>query len=123
MKPSQERLHDALGELIYAVAKADGVVQASEKKKLRKMLQEHPWASEIQWSFDYEQSHKSTLEEAYEKALDTCKAYGPTEECADLFDILYQVASASNGLDSKEAKLIVQFKLELKAHFMDWKGD
>ena len=84
MKPSQERLHDALGELIYAVAKADGVVQASEKKKLRKMLQ---------------------------------------EQYADLFDILYQVASASNGLDSKEAKLIVQFKLELKAHFMDWKGD
>ncbi len=118
MKPSQEKLYDALGELIYAVAKADGLVQESEETKLREILQNHPWAQQIQWSFDYEKSRNTSLEEAYAKALETCKTYGPNEEYEHLFDILYQIAKASDGLDRLEAKVIVRFKLALKEHFM-----
>lgn len=119
MKPSKERLYDALGELIYAVAKADGLVQDEEASRLQEILQQHPWASEVQWSFDYENKRATTLEEAYQKAIDTCKAYGPTEEYEYLFDILYEIAKASEGVNLEEAQIIVRFKMELKEHFMD----
>ncbi len=118
MKPSKERLHDAMGELIYAVAKADGLVQEMETQKLEEILQHHPWASQVHWSFHYEQNRNNALEEAYAKALETCKAYGPTEEYEFLFEVLYEIAKASHGLNAEEAQLIVRFKLDLKAHFM-----
>ncbi|MFN7118473.1 MAG: TerB family tellurite resistance protein [Saprospiraceae bacterium] len=118
MKPSIERLHDAMGELIYAVAKADGLIQESEMQKLEEILQKHPWASNIHWSFNYEQNRNNSLEEAYTKALETCKEYGPSEEYEFLFEVLYEIAKASNGLNAEEAQLIVRFKLDLKEHFM-----
>lgn len=119
MKPSQERLHDAMGELIYAVAKADGLVQDAEIEKLQEILQKHPWASQIHWSFNYEQNRDASLEEVYAKALDTCKEYGPTEEYEFLFEILYEIAKASNGVNTEEAQVIVRFKLDLKTHFIN----
>ncbi len=119
MKPSKEKLYDALGELIYAVAKADGLVQAEETAKLDEILQKHPWSREVQWSFDYEKKHETSLEEAYAKALNTCKDYGPAEEYEYLFEILYEIAKASNGLNVEEAQIIVRFKMDLKEHFMN----
>ncbi|MDX1942600.1 MAG: TerB family tellurite resistance protein [Saprospiraceae bacterium] len=119
MKPSKEKLYDALGELIYAVAKADGLVQESETSKLQEILQNHPWSREVHWSFEYEKNRETSLDEAYAKALDTCKEYGPTEEYQYLFDILYEIAKASDGLDRLEAKVIVRFKLALREHFMN----
>jgi len=118
MKPSKEKLYDALGELIYAVAKADGLVQPSETDKLHELLMGHPWSREIQWSFDYEQRKEITVDEAYEKALDTCKAYGPTKEYAFLFEVLRAVAEASHGVDASEREVIHRFKKELKEHFL-----
>jgi tellurite resistance protein len=118
MKPSKEKLYDALGELIYAVAKADGLIQPSETKKLHELLLAHPWAREIQWSFDYENRKKVTVEEAYEKALETCKNYGPSEEYAFLFEVLRSVAQASHGIDAKERSVIRRFKRELREHFL-----
>jgi uncharacterized tellurite resistance protein B-like protein len=123
MKPSKERLYDALGELIYAVAKADGLVQDEETSRLEEILQQHPWAREVRWSFDYEKNRQTTLEEAYDKALDTCKAYGPAEEYQYLFDILYEIAKASEGVNVEEAQVIVRFKMDLKNHFMDLEMD
>lgn len=118
MKPSKEKLYDALGELIYAVAMADGRIQQSEIEKLHELLLAHPKAQAIQWSFDYENRSHIPLDEAYNKALETCKAYGPTEEYAFLFDALDGVAGASDGIDPKELEVIQRFKKELKAHFL-----
>lgn len=119
MKPSKEKLYDALGELIYAVAIADGRIQESEVEKLHELLLAHPNAQAIQWSFDYENRSGIPIDQAYNKALDTCKNYGPTEEYAFLFDALNAVAEASNGVDAKELEVIHRFQKELKAHFMD----
>ena len=118
MKPSKEQLYDALGELIYAVAMADGIVQESETKKLEELLQQHPWSAAVKWSFDYENRKGKTVEEAYAKAIDTCKSYGPTEEYASLFELLDAVAEASDGIDEKEAAIIQGFKTELRNHFL-----
>lgn len=119
MKPSEERLHDAMGELIYTVAKADGLVQEAEVERLEEILQNHSWASQIQWSFNYEQNRDSSLEEVYAKALETCKAYGPSEEYEFLWEVLYEIAKANNDVNASEAKIIVRFKLDLKNHFMN----
>ena len=119
MKPSKEKLYDALGELIYAVAKADGRIQPAEIEKLHELLLAHPSAQSIQWSFDYENRSDIPLDEAYDKALETCKAYGPTEEYAFLFDALDAVAEASDGIDAKELDVIQRFKADLKEHFLN----
>ena len=119
MKPSREKLFDALGELVYAVAKADGLIQPEETEKLKELLLAHPSAQKIQWSFDYEHRKNITVEEAYAKALDTCKAYGPAEEYAFLFEAIEAVADASQGIDAEEWAVIRRFRAELRKHFLE----
>ena len=118
MEANKEQLYDALGELIYAVAKADGLVQESETEKLEELLMAHPWSREIKWSFDYEKDKQHSVEEAYSKALETCKNYGPSEEYPFLIEVLYAIAKASQGVDSKEKDIIERFQFELKEHFI-----
>ena len=65
----KEKLYETLGELLYAVAKADGIIQAEEKTALEKMLRNHPWASQIKWSFNYQSQHSLSIEETYEKVI------------------------------------------------------
>ena len=112
-------LYDAFGELIYAVAKADGFIQNEEVDKLQELLASHTWGKEIQWSFDYERETKKDLQAAYDKALYTCKEYGPSREYPELLDILQQIAAASTGVDSEEARLIHDFEAELRRKFRE----
>ena len=118
MRPSKEKLYDALGELIYAVAMADGLIQPEETEKLHDLLLAHPWAANIQWSFDYERQKEVSVEEAYQKALETCKAYGPSDEYAFLFEVILAIAKASHGVETNEKEIIERFKRELKEHFL-----
>lgn len=110
-------LYDAFGELIYAVAKADGLIQNEELEKLEALLAEHPWGQEIQWSFNYEKGKDKDLKAAYDKALYTCQEFGPSAEYAELLNILEQIAAASDGIDAAEAKLIQDFEAELRMKF------
>ena len=119
MKPSKDKLYDAIGELIYALAMADGRVQEDEINKLKELLIAHPHAQEIQWSFNYEKGQSISLEEAYDRALATCKEYGPTEEYAFLFEALDSIAAASDGIEASELEIIQRFKKELKEHFLN----
>lgn len=118
MHVNKEQLYDALGELIYAVAKSDGLVQESETAKLEELLLAHPWAREIKWSFNYEKGKEHTVEDAYAKALETCKNYGQSEEYPFLFELLEAIANASDGPDSAEREIIDRFKWELKKYFI-----
>ena len=114
---SKERLIDAFGELIYAVAFADGVVDKKETRALHKILEDHPWASGIEWSFRYEASQHSAVAESYQKALQTFKDYGPAPEYRYLIEILEAVAAASAGKHPNEEKLIQDFQHDLVAQF------
>lgn len=119
MEPKKERLYDAMGELIYALALADGEVSQPELDRLDNILRMHPWATSIQWSFNYENKRVSDLEDAYQRALETCKEYGPSEEYIFLMEVLRQVAEASEGIVTKEAALIHRFEIELTDYFKD----
>lgn len=115
---SKEKLYDAFGELIYAVAKADGLIQVEEKLMLEKILAEHPWASQIHWSFDYESKKDMDPEESYKKALDIFKEHGPDPDYVYLLEILEKVAAASDGIDADEQKVIDSFQSDLYKRFV-----
>ena len=114
----KEQLYRAFGELIYAVAKADGLVQNEEIHALKKILAQHSWAKDVQWSFDYEMENETDLKYVYEKALDTFRQYGPTPEYVYLIQIMEKVAEASNGIDPQEKELISGFQEDLKERFI-----
>jgi len=115
---SKEQLYDAFGELIYAVAKADGLIQIEERLTLEKILADHPWASQIHWSFNYESTKEMDPEESYLKALDILKEYGPDPDYIYLLDVLKQVAAASDGIDADEQKVIDSFQSDLYKRFL-----
>lgn len=113
----QEKLYEVLGELLYAVAMADGIIQPEEEDALNALLQKHTWASEIKWSFDYEAGKNASVEEAYEKALNFCHGYGPTPVYEEFIDAMKFIAKASNGIDPDESHIIHSFSKDLIARF------
>ena len=112
-------LYDAFGELIYALALSDGVIQKEEVAALSRILGDHPWAKEIKWSFDYEKKKEKNLEAAFDNALDTCKSFGASTDYPFLFEILDKIAAVSDGVHEQEEALISKFKTELMAHFQE----
>ena len=66
---SETRLSDAYGELLYAIALADGIIQDSEVNIIKEVLKNHRWGQEVLWSFNYETEKKNDPKESYEKAL------------------------------------------------------
>ncbi len=115
---NKERLYDAFGELIYALAMADGLIQPEEIRALNTILQGHPWASQIKWSFDYEISKGFDLNQVYKKALDTFTQHGQDKEYTYLIDILQKVAKASDGINEAEQEIIERFQKDLKENFV-----
>lgn len=114
----RERLYDAFGELLYAIAMADGEVQDEELQILEGILHKHSWAKEIKWSFDYENLKNTTLEEAYGKAIEACKVNGPDPEYKYLLDVMHLVADAFEGTIPQEEKIITNFQNDLHDQFI-----
>ncbi len=110
---NKEKLLEAFGELIYAVAKIDGKVQPEEVEKLKALFQYKKGGEEIVWSFNYENKKSSSVKDAYEKALSVMIEYGPYIGYPELIRILNEVAQASNGIDESERFLISRFEEDL----------
>ena len=115
---SPTRLNDAFGELIYAVAISDGMIQEAEVETLQKFLAEHPRGKDIQWSFDYERQKGNSLMDTYNKALESLKENGPHPDYAYLVGVLEAVAEANAGFQKREGQLISNFQKSLRAHFL-----
>ena len=115
----KDRLYDAFGELIYAVAKADGIITQEETRRLDEILEGHPWASEIRWSFDYENEKQHSVEAAYEQALDRCIKNGPDAEYAYLLEILDALAKVCQEGRKQEEQMINDFKTNLTKRFRE----
>lgn len=113
----KERLYEALGELIYVVAMADGVVQKEEMEALTSILEGHSWAENIQWSFDYEQNKGHDIEALYQKVIHTCHNYGPSPIYVEFIETMTQIARASNGIEKSEEEIITSFSTDLVSRF------
>ncbi|TAF65963.1 MAG: TerB family tellurite resistance protein [Cytophagales bacterium] len=111
---NKEKLYEAFGEMIYVLAKADGLIQDEEIAKLSEIVKQHPWGAEIQWSFDYEKNKNHPTADIYKKALDTFHQYGACPEYQYLLEILDAIATASNGIDAEEKAVVEKFQQDFK---------
>lgn len=117
---SKTRLYDAFGELIYAVALADGLIQQEELDKIDEVLKNHPWGKDVKWSFDYEARKGNDPKDAFEKALDLFKENGPNPDYYNLIDIIERIAVSSQGMDTDEKEVIEGFQTSLRNHFLEF---
>lgn len=115
---SKEKLYETFGELLYAIALSDGRIQDEEVAELKEMIKFHPLARDIMWSFNYEKSKSTTVEEAYKKAVDIFKHNGPAAEYKDFEEILAKVAAACDGISSEEKRIIDSFRQDLTSTFL-----
>ncbi len=118
MKPSKIKVYDAFGELIYAMALADGLIQPEETEALEKILLGHPMAKEIQWSVDYENKKHHSVQETYKKAIGVFEDHGPDPDYAFLMEVLDTVANASDGTQKEESDIMDHYQTDLKARFI-----
>lgn len=114
---STEKLIDAFGELIYVLAMSDGVIQEKELVALKDKLANHKWGEGIQWSFDYEVEKEHPIDDLYKKVILYCEGHGPDPEYDFLFEVLEDVAKASNGVEESETKVVNTFKEDLLKQF------
>ncbi len=112
-----DKLYETFGELLYVLAKADGIIQDEEIEALHKLLGNHPWAKDVEWSFNYEKDHNNDIDMVYKKVIDYCAEYGPTPEYKDFIDVMTHVANASSGIDAEEQKIINSFTNDLTERF------
>jgi uncharacterized tellurite resistance protein B-like protein len=110
---NREKLFEAFGELIYAVAKTDGNVQQEEMEKMRSLFKYKKGGEEVIWSFNYENKHNNTVKDAYERALEAMIAYGAYDGYSELIYILNEVAKSSSGINEGERLLISRFEDDL----------
>ena len=117
MENNPEKLYEAFGELLYVIAMADGFIQEEEVSALEEVLADHPWASDIKWSFDYERKKESSIEEVYSKVLDYCKYRGPHPEYQKMIEVMEVMAMASAGIDAEERAVMDGFVNTLTEKF------
>jgi len=114
---NQEKLYETLGELLYAVAMADGAIQPEEQQALEKLLQHHGWAHEVRWSFHYEVSKQTDVQQAYKKAISFCQHHGPSPVYTEFIEAMNIIAAAANGTDQDEEAIISSFSKDLISRF------
>ncbi|GAA4850585.1 TerB family tellurite resistance protein [Algivirga pacifica] len=117
MMRDQEKLYETLGELLYVVAKVDGVIQDEEVASLNKLLEKHPWGKEVQWSFNYEVAKNSSMEEIYHKVVSYCHSHGPSPIYQEFIDAMNTIAEAANGVEDSETEIIESFSADLMERF------
>lgn len=113
----KEKLYETLGELIFVVAMADGVIHDTEMNALYKILDNHPWASNIRWSFDYERDKNHSVEQTYNKVINFCHRYGPTAEYEEFIDVMNKIAEASGTVEPEQEHIINSFTADLTERF------
>lgn len=118
MAANKEKLYETLGELIYVIAQADGIIQDDELEALEDILSTHPWASTIRWSFNYEMAKNKDVDDLYQKVINSCHSFGPTPEFDEFIELMNVVASASAGIDAHEEKVISSFSKDLIERFI-----
>jgi len=114
---NKDTLYENLGELIYIVAKADGVIQKEEIDKLKEILKDHPYADSIQWSFNFVQAQDASIDDVYRRVIDSCYELGPLEEYSEFVDIMAEIANAHDGVSLEEGMMINSFATELMVRF------
>lgn len=113
----EEKLYEVLGELLYAIAKADGVVRLEEKEALSKLLKNHPLGNDIIWSFEFEEDKNTSIDSIYDKVINYCHGYGASPIYVEFINAMKIIAEAANGIEDSESKIINSFSKDLMERF------
>ncbi len=114
-----EKIYDVLGEMLYVVAMADGIIQKEEKQALQKFFSNHLQGKEIVWSFEYEENHRSNIEDTYNKVISFCHNYGPSPIYAEFIEAMKIIAEAADGVSNEEEQYINSFSEDLLKRFQN----
>lgn len=112
-----EKLYERLGELIYATAMADGIIQPEETAALQDLLKDHPWANDIEWSFNYEVKKNTDPNEVYKKVISFCQNHGPSMIYGEFIDAIEKIAGADGHIEEEEHEIEESFSKKLIAQF------
>lgn len=118
-----QSLYFALGEMAYAVAKADGKVQRAERTKLHDIVVKeaklsHPDIDISEIIFHILQKSDRDFETAYQWSMDSFKEhrYWLTEDMkADFIAVIEKVAHAFNSVTNDEKSVIERFRKDMEA--------
>ncbi|HSZ24695.1 MAG TPA: TerB family tellurite resistance protein [Cytophagaceae bacterium] len=118
-----QNIHVALGSLAYAIAKADGVIQAEEKAVIRDLAQkefelsdsDNEWISSM---FNKLEKDNISLEDAYNYAIDTLKANQYDFDFTDTVKskclrFMEKVSESFDGISGDERAIIDRFKEDM----------
>jgi len=118
---AKQHLYYALGQLAYAVAKADGVVQSEERELLHSIVMEQ--MDNHQEDFDYSMiifevlsKDKPSYETTYKWAMDSMALgshYLTTELKEKFMNVIIAVAKAMPPITLEEQDIINRFKADL----------
>ncbi|MFD0863040.1 TerB family tellurite resistance protein [Sungkyunkwania multivorans] len=116
---NKEHFYRTVGELLYVVAMADDAIQPEESEALQNILNDHPYAEVIQWSFNYEAEKESDIDLLYRKVVEIFKDHGPSEDYDFVISALERVAAASDGINGTEQRVIHRFSTDLIERFKE----
>ncbi|MBU2913349.1 MULTISPECIES: TerB family tellurite resistance protein [Reichenbachiella] len=106
-------LLDTFGKILYAVAKSDGIVQDEELAVIRKVIDDHTWAQELELSFVVEREMDTDADEVFEEAMEVFDRYDVREHYEQFLDLLDEVAEAHGGIVNEEKTFIDRFRKRL----------
>ncbi|MFY0626555.1 MAG: hypothetical protein JXR07_09680 [Reichenbachiella sp.] len=109
----EEEVLDTFGKIIYAIAKSDGEVQDEEVEVIRKVIDNHEWAQELELSFAVEKELDMDYDEVFEDAMRVFASYDVKAHYDDFLDLLEKIAEAHDGVVNEERELIDRFKQRL----------
>lgn len=117
-----ENLHYAIGELAYAVAKADGEVQKEERLKFHNIVEAELRCKDYNFNvsdiiFQIVDKDKTSLEEAYNSAMKQIKTnshYLSPELKTTFIKVMEKVAKAYKPVTINEQNLIDKFKKDIE---------
>ncbi|KAA3651989.1 MAG: TerB family tellurite resistance protein [Bacteroidetes bacterium] len=119
---SVERLYYALGELAYAVAKADGQINFEERNKLHDIVVKGAKCHNYEFNVSeiifhiLQKENIFNVEDSYRSAMREIKAnskYLTDDMKAEFVAVLDKVARAFNSITKEERELIERFRKDI----------
>ncbi|MCU0429227.1 MAG: TerB family tellurite resistance protein [Cytophagaceae bacterium] len=120
---SLQNIHQAMGSLAYAIAKADGEIQKEEKLMIQRIAQQELEISDMNQEyivtmFSTLEKENISLEEAYRYALDTLEANRHDFDFTDsvkekCIRFLEKISVSFEGISREEQDVIDRFKKDM----------
>lgn len=111
----KSNLYRSFGDLIYAIAMADGILQDEEKTAIRKIIGEHAMMPYIEQALDRKEKKEISIVSAYYKVMTYIKENKPDPEFHFLLKVLEALSKLSAGVDEDDENLMEDFIADLRS--------